>query len=268
MPPLQVTYDTITEHGCVQYALARIGTFTIGWYADRYACDDETSALHIRYGAATGAAGEFEPRGGWPDPPRIFRQQLYGASVVDVHDVLAHHPGSTASWIRVRRRTDHGISLALDGTTRRVADGEIAVGENAPARIAAPVQWGNYRLDVTSDGVQVHGHVPDLRPWLDGCVAAVAPLRYGAGVKGKVNEAMAHGLPVVGTPAAVEGMHLVDGHDVLVGADAEAFAAAIARLHGDADLWTRLARHGRDNVARHFSLDAARDVVRETFLAR
>ena len=118
------------------------------------------------------------------------------------------------------------------------------------------------------DGVHVHGHVPDLRPWLDGCVAAVAPLRYGAGVKGKVNEAMAHGLPVVGTPAAVEGMHLVDGHDVLVGADAEAFAAAIARLHGDADLWTRLARHGRDNVARHFSLDAARDVVRETFLAR
>ena len=129
MPPLQVTYDTITEHGCVQYALARIGTFTIGWYADRYACDDETSALHIRYGAATGAAGEFEPRGGWPDPPRIFRQQLYGASVVDVHAVLAHHPGSTASWIRVRRRTDHGISLALDGTTRRVADIVAQLGE-------------------------------------------------------------------------------------------------------------------------------------------
>ena len=118
------------------------------------------------------------------------------------------------------------------------------------------------------DGVQVHGHVPDLRPWLDGSVAAVAPLRYGAGVKGKINEAMAHGLPVVGTPAAVEGMHLVDGHDVLVGADAEAFAAAIVRLHGDADLWARLARHGRDNVARHFSLDAARGVVREAFLAR
>lgn len=36
--------------------------------------------------------------------------------------------------------------------TRRVSDGEIAVAENAPARIAAPVQWGNYRLDVTADG--------------------------------------------------------------------------------------------------------------------
>ena len=115
------------------------------------------------------------------------------------------------------------------------------------------------------EGVQVYGHVPDLQPWLHGCVAAVAPLRYGAGVKGKVNEAMAHGLPVVGTPAAVEGMHLVDGHDVLVAGDAAAFAAAIVRLHGDADLWTRLARHGRDNVARHFSPDAARAVVRSAF---
>lgn len=37
-------------------------------------------------------------------------------------------------------------------TTRRVADGEIAVAENAGARITAPVEWGNYRLDVTADG--------------------------------------------------------------------------------------------------------------------
>ncbi|HEY5795729.1 MAG TPA: alpha-2-macroglobulin, partial [Bosea sp. (in: a-proteobacteria)] len=37
-------------------------------------------------------------------------------------------------------------------STRRVADGEIAVAEGAPARIAAQVAWGNYRLDVTADG--------------------------------------------------------------------------------------------------------------------
>ena len=44
----------------------------------------------------------------------------------------------------------------------------------------------------------------------------MAPLRYGAGVKGKVNQALAHGLPVVATPCAVEGMHLVDGQDGIV----------------------------------------------------
>ncbi|MBK9669049.1 MAG: glycosyltransferase [Thermomonas sp.] len=117
-----------------------------------------------------------------------------------------------------------------------------------------------------SDGVQIHGHVPDLQPWLAGCLAAVAPMRYGAGVKGKVNQAMAHGLPVVATTPAAEGMHLVDGRDVLVADAAEAFATAVLRLHQDEALWTRLAANGRASVARHFSMDAARGVVRELFL--
>lgn len=116
------------------------------------------------------------------------------------------------------------------------------------------------------DGIRIHGHVPDLQPWLDGCRVAVAPLRYGAGVKGKVNQAMAHGLPVVATLPAVEGMHLVDGFDVLVADDAAAFADAVLRLHSDEVLWERIAANGRDNVARHFSLAAARDVVRDLFL--
>ena len=117
------------------------------------------------------------------------------------------------------------------------------------------------------DGVRIHGHVPDLPPWLDGCRISVAPLRYGAGVKGKVNQAMAHGLPVVATTPAVEGMHLVDGVDVLVADDANAFADAALRLHGDEALWNRIAANGRANVARHFSMDAAREVVRELFLS-
>ena len=116
------------------------------------------------------------------------------------------------------------------------------------------------------EGVRIHGHVPDLQPWLDGCRVSVAPLRYGAGVKGKVNQAMAHGLPVVATMPAVEGMHLVDGQDVLMADDAGGFADAVLRLHDDEALWHLIAANGRANVARHFSMDAARDVVRELFL--
>src|SRR3546814_3010593 len=66
---------------------------------------------------------------------------------------------------------------------------------------------------------------------------------------------------------AVEGMHLRDGHDVLVADDAAAFADAVVRLHEDEALWTTLSRNGLDNVARHFSLDAARDTVRRVFFA-
>ena len=115
-------------------------------------------------------------------------------------------------------------------------------------------------------GVRLHGHVPDIAPWMDGCRVAVAPLRYGAGVKGKVNLSMAHGQPVVATPCAVEGMFLREGEDVLVAGDARGFADAVVRLHEDEALWSTLARNGMDNVARHFSFDAARDTVRRVFL--
>ena len=107
----------------------------------------------------------------------------------------------------------------------------------------------------------LHGFIADLEPYMDGCRVSVAPLRYGAGVKGKVNMAMSYGLPVVATPAAVEGMHIQAGSDVLVAADAEAFAAAIVRLYGDAQLWAGLSANGLANVERHFSFDAAKKAL-------
>ncbi len=119
----------------------------------------------------------------------------------------------------------------------------------------------------SQQGVVVHGHVPDITPYMDGCRIALAPLRYGAGVKGKVNLSMAHGQPVVATACAGEGMHLVDGHDVLLADDAQAFADAVVRLYQDAELWQRISAAGLANVARHFSLDAARESVRKLLLA-
>jgi len=133
------------------------------------------------------------------------------------------------------------------------------IGSDAPAQIAALS---------AHPGVNVHGHVPDIDPYMDGARIAIAPLRYGAGVKGKVNLSMAHGQPVVATACAVEGMHLRDGEDVLVGNDAASFADAVVRLYTDATLWERLSRNGIANVERHFSLDAARDVVRRVLLDR
>ncbi|MGY1459732.1 glycosyltransferase [Luteimonas sp. A534] len=115
-------------------------------------------------------------------------------------------------------------------------------------------------------GITVHGYVPDITSYMDGCRLALAPLRYGAGVKGKVNLSMAHGQPVVATSCAAEGMHLIDGHDVLVADDAVAFADAVVRAYGDRELWERLAANGLDNIALHFSADAARGVVRRVFI--
>jgi glycosyltransferase involved in cell wall biosynthesis len=116
-----------------------------------------------------------------------------------------------------------------------------------------------------TEGVVFQGYVEDLEPCLDGIRLAVAPLRYGAGVKGKVNMSMSYGQPVVATPIAVEGMYTEAGRDVLVAADPAAFADAVVRAYTDEALWTSLSDHGLENVRRHFSFDAARAAVRRLF---
>ena len=84
-------------------------------------------------------------------------------------------------------------------------------------------------------------------------------------MKGKINHSMSFGLPVVATTPSVEGMHLVDGEEILVADDPRAFAEAIARLYRDEALWNRLSAAGLANVRRHFSPEAARRALEETF---
>ncbi len=97
------------------------------------------------------------------------------------------------------------------------------VGSKAPPAI----------LELAHDGVVVHGFVADIEPFMDGCRLALAPLRYGAGVKGKVNMAMSYGLPVVATSPAAEGMHVRDGVDLLVADSPDEFADAVVRGYTD-----------------------------------
>lgn len=106
-------------------------------------------------------------------------------------------------------------------------------------------------------GLELHGRVDDLGPWLESCLASLAPLRFGAGVKGKINMAMSYGVPVVATSMAVEGMQLSDGVDVLVADDAASFVAAVRKLHEDGALWQRLSVNGLGNVQEHFSAATA-----------
>lgn len=127
------------------------------------------------------------------------------------------------------------------------------VGSKMPPEIAA----------LARPGIEVHGYVESLDRFLDECRLSVAPLRYGAGVKGKVNQSMAHGQPVVATPIAVEGMAIQHEVEALVAETPEAFAAAIVRLYRDESLWQMLSTHGIANIERHFSLDAAQAALRK-----
>ncbi|WP_250064239.1 glycosyltransferase family 4 protein [Stenotrophomonas mori] len=117
-------------------------------------------------------------------------------------------------------------------------------------------------------GVVVHGRIDDLGPLMAHARMAVAPLRAGAGVKGKVNSAMSHGLPVVVTPIAAEGMFIEDGEQALVADGTGPFAAAVVRLDRDDTLWQRLSDAGRENIRRHFSAENAAQVLAGVFPSR
>lgn len=111
------------------------------------------------------------------------------------------------------------------------------------------------------DRVVVTGFVPSMRPFLDRARLSLAPLRYGAGVKGKITESLAAGLPVVATPIATEGMPIEDGRDILMADGPGNFADAIVRAYLDGELWHRLARQSRETAVNNYSFDAARRAV-------
>jgi GT2 family glycosyltransferase/glycosyltransferase involved in cell wall biosynthesis len=135
------------------------------------------------------------------------------------------------------------------------------VAPDAHILVAGDVPESN-RRSLSDAGLRMLGRVPDLKPLMSSALASIAPLRFGAGVKGKINMAMSHGLPVIGTTVSVEGMRLEDGNDVLVADTAEAFAEAYLRLLRDAALWTSLSDKALDNVRTHFSAGAARSALR------
>lgn len=99
----------------------------------------------------------------------------------------------------------------------------LLVGSDMPEAIRA----------LARPGVRVLGHVDDLAPIHAEVRLTAATLRYGAGVKGKVLNSFAAGVPCVMSPMAAEGLALPPPLDRLVGSDPAMLAALICRLHAD-----------------------------------
>jgi len=127
------------------------------------------------------------------------------------------------------------------------------VGSNMPAEIRR----------LTGEHVRALGYVPDVRPIFDKSRVAVAPIRFGAGVKGKVNQSMAHGVPTVVSTIAAEGMHLAHELNAMIADDPAGFADAVVRLYTCQDLWDRISANGRENVREHFSVESVSPQIDE-----
>ena len=89
----------------------------------------------------------------------------------------------------------------------------------------------------------------------------VAPLRYGAGVKGKIGEALSHGIPTVTTSVGVEGMPLINGQDILFADTADEIADAVVKVYNDEKLWSSLSQNGQRKIDSLVGSEALRKMV-------
>jgi GT2 family glycosyltransferase/glycosyltransferase involved in cell wall biosynthesis len=120
---------------------------------------------------------------------------------------------------------------------------------------------------LASDRIQPVGYVEEIADAYDRHRVFVAPLLSGAGIKGKVLSAIAHGIPTVLTPIAAEGIGLRSGHDCMIVADAQGWADAILALSQDDKMWTSMSKAARDYAAQRFSFEAGREKMKAAFEA-
>ena len=104
--------------------------------------------------------------------------------------------------------------------------------------------------------VRVTGPVDDVRPYYAAAAAAVVPLRAAGGVRMKILEGMALGVPIVSTTIGAEGLGLEDGCELLIGDTPQQLADAAIRLVRDSALRERLSRQARATALRRFSWES------------
>lgn len=108
------------------------------------------------------------------------------------------------------------------------------VGADPPREIQA----------LENPGIIVHGHVKNLESLMDKMRLSVAPLRYGAGIKGKVGQSLGSGVPVVATKLAAEGMGLKHNEEILIAHEPSEIAKYIFEAYTNKDLWEKLSNQG------------------------
>lgn len=105
--------------------------------------------------------------------------------------------------------------------------------------------------ELANDQVIVTGYVPEVEPYFQKSRIFVAPLRFGAGMKGKIGQSLSLGLPTITTKIGAEGMGLIDHQDVLIADTAEEFAQAVIELYDNMELWQKLADNSLETIKRY-----------------
>jgi GT2 family glycosyltransferase/glycosyltransferase involved in cell wall biosynthesis len=182
----------------------------------------------------------------WTVPPRDIACAAAPTPAIAFIGGYRHTPNvDAAKWaaqslMPALRRQVPGIELLL-------------VGSNMPPEVSA----------LAASDIVPLGYVPSLDGVFERVRLTVAPLRYGAGLKGKVLESLAAGIPCVMTAIAAEGIELAGELRSLVADDPETLAARIARLCQDDVEYRRIAEAGKAHVAANYSPERIDALIRQ-----
>jgi glycosyltransferase involved in cell wall biosynthesis len=127
------------------------------------------------------------------------------------------------------------------------------IGDRPPAALC--------KLADEEDAVELLGRVDDVRPYLTGSAGLVVPLRVGSGMRVKVLDALALGVPVISTTIGCEGIAVTHGRDVLIADEPADFARAVVDLVNDGDLQQRLSLAGRALMVERYAWPVIHDQI-------
>ena len=201
------------------------------------------------------------------DEQRLLQQQVPGADIRLIPNV--HDAEPTGAPFADRRdllfvgNFRHTPNVdAVDWTAREILPLVRAklpgvrlhiVGDHLPASLRSTLD----------DSCVVHGWVEHLAPVYEGARIVLAPLRYGAGMKGKVAEALGMGVPVVTTPTGGEGMPDSVRDLLLESSSPEELARLVVELYEDEDRWTAIHRGAPAAIDAAYGEPAVRELVRQ-----
>jgi glycosyltransferase involved in cell wall biosynthesis len=114
--------------------------------------------------------------------------------------------------------------------------------------------------DIIHEKFIFHGYVPNIEDYFISNKLMIAPLRYGAGVKGKVGQSFEYYLPVITTTIGGEGMNLINKQNALIEDSASGFANAIIELYSNEELWLKL-HHNSEKSLAPFSKEHLKKII-------